>query len=154
MIASVFWDADGILLIDFLEKGRTVTGKYYSNLLQQLRAAIIEKRPGKMTRGVLFHQDNGAAHKSTIAMATIRDCGYELLEHPPYSPDLAPSDYYLFSFLKKHLAGTRFYTDDEVMEATKAFLQSQDRSFFLVGIQKLQERWERCVALAGDCVGK
>lgn len=154
VMASIFWDADGILLIDFLERGHTVTGEYYSNLLRQLRAAIIEKRRGKLTRGVLFHQDNAPVHKSTIAMATIREQGFELLQHPPYSPDLAPSDYYLFSYLKKHLAGKRFYTDNEVIEATEGFLRSQDKPFFRREIQMLQERWEWCVTLAGSYVEK
>ena len=84
VMASVFWDADGILMIDFLERGRTVTGEYYSNLLRQLRAAIIKKRRGKLTRGVVLHHDNAPAHKSAITMATIPRCGFELVLHPPY----------------------------------------------------------------------
>ena len=49
--------------------------------------------PGKLTKGVLFHQDNAPAHKSVVA---VRDSGFKLVVHPPYSPDLAPSDYFLF----------------------------------------------------------
>ena len=52
-------------------------------------------------KGVLFHQDNAPAHKSVVAMAAVRDCGFELVDHPPYSPDLAPSDYFLFPNMKK-----------------------------------------------------
>ena len=54
------------------------------------------KRPGKLTKGVLFHQDNAPAHMSVVAMAAVRDCGFEVVDHPSYSPDLAPSDYFLF----------------------------------------------------------
>ena len=50
-----------------------------------------QKRPGKLSKGVLFHQDNAPAHKPVVAMAVVRDCGFELVDHPPYSPDLAPS---------------------------------------------------------------
>ena len=57
-------------------------------------------------KGVLFHQDNAPAHKSVVAMAAVHDCGFELVDHPPYSPDLAPSDYFLFLNVKKHLAGS------------------------------------------------
>ena len=45
-------------------------------------------------KGVLFHQDNAPAHKSVVAMAALCDCGFELVDHPPYSPDLAPSNHF------------------------------------------------------------
>ena len=51
-----------------------------------------ENRSGKLSLGVLFHQDNAPAHKSAVALAAIHDCVFQLVEHPPYSPDLAPSD--------------------------------------------------------------
>ena len=71
----------------------------------------------EMMKGVqLFHQDNAPAHKSVVAMADVRDCGYELVDHPPYSPDLVPSHCFLFPNMKKpHLAGKRYRTDDEVI---------------------------------------
>ena len=53
-------------------------------------------------KGVLFHQDNAPAHKSVVAIAAVSDCGFELVDHPPYSPDLALSDYFLFTTLKTH----------------------------------------------------
>ena len=52
-------------------------------------------------KGVLFHQDNAPAHKSAVAMAAVCDCGFELVDHPPYFPDLAQSDYFLFLSVKK-----------------------------------------------------
>ena len=54
-------------------------------------------------KGVLYHQDSARAHKSGVAMAAVHDCGFELVDHPPYSPDLAPSDYFLFPNMKKTL---------------------------------------------------
>ena len=93
VMASILWDAEGVLLVDYLEKGKTITGAYYASLLKQLREKIKQMRRGKLTRGVLFHQDNASVHKSTAA---IHQCGFQLVEHPAYSYDLAPSDYYLF----------------------------------------------------------
>ena len=84
VMASVFWDADAILLIDYLQKGQTINGTYYASFLTQLREKIKIKRRGKLTKGVLFHQDNAPVHKSVIAMAAIHDCGFKLIEHPPY----------------------------------------------------------------------
>ena len=78
-MASVFWDADGILLIDYLRKGQTINGTYYASLLTQLRENIKIKRCGKLTEGVLYHQDNAPVHRSVIAMAAIHDCGFKLI---------------------------------------------------------------------------
>lgn len=58
VMASVFWDAKGIVFIDYLQKGQTINEEYYTNLLRQLRKTIKSKRPGKLTKGILFHQDN------------------------------------------------------------------------------------------------
>ena len=81
---------EGILFIDYLEKGKTITGEYYSNLLTRLDEKICEKRPGLQKKKIIFHQENAPAHKSVLAMGKLRDLHYELLEHPPYSQDSAP----------------------------------------------------------------
>jgi [histone H3]-lysine36 N-dimethyltransferase SETMAR len=64
---------------------------------------------------VLFHQDNAPCHKSIKTTAKWHELGYELLFHPPYSPDLAPSDFILFADLKRMLAGKKFFTNQEVI---------------------------------------
>ncbi|CAG4977612.1 unnamed protein product [Parnassius apollo] len=102
-LASVFWDAQGIIMVEYLEKGATITGSYYADQIRRLPEDIKEKRRSKLRAGVLFHQDNAPAHKAAVAMAAIQETGFELLEHPPYSPDLAPSDFYLFPRLKERL---------------------------------------------------
>src|SRR5436190_12976832 len=108
VMASVFWDARGIIFIDYLQKGKTINGEYYANLLQRLSDEIKKKRPHLAKKKVLFHQDNAPVHTSVIAMAKINELNFELLPHAPYSPDLAPSDYFLFPNLKKWLGGKRF----------------------------------------------
>jgi len=69
VMALVFWDAEGILFIDYLEKGKTITREYYSNILTRLDEKIREKRPGlQKKKKIIFHQDNAPAHKSVLAM--------------------------------------------------------------------------------------
>ena len=80
-MATVFWDAEGTVLVDYLEHGSTITGPYYTDQVGQIRAALKEKRRGKLRRGVLFHQDNAPAHTSSEALAAIRNAGFELLRH-------------------------------------------------------------------------
>ncbi|UYV75022.1 hypothetical protein LAZ67_12002126 [Cordylochernes scorpioides] len=101
VMVSVFWDSEGVLLLDFLNKGQTITGNYCENIVKQLREAIKEKRRGKLSRKIVYHQDNAPSHRSLQALAAIYDSGFELLPHAPYSPDLAPSDFHLFPHLKK-----------------------------------------------------
>ena len=88
--------------------------------------AIKEKRRGKLAAGVLLLlHDNAPVHKSRVAQAAICECKFEHLNHLPYSPDLAPSDYYLFRNLKSHLRGTRFRDDDELKAATEAWFETK-----------------------------
>jgi hypothetical protein len=84
VMASVFWDAEGILCINYLEEGETITGEYNSILLTRLDEKIHEKRPGLQKKKIIFHQDNAPTQKSVLAMGKLRDLHYELLEHPPY----------------------------------------------------------------------
>ena len=97
VMATIFWDAKGVIMLDFLPKRSTITGVYYANLLDQLRTAIREKRQGKLSKGVLLQQDNTRVHNCKVAMDAVERNGYELIPHPAYSPDLAPSDFFLNS---------------------------------------------------------
>jgi len=116
--------------------------------------ALKEKRRGKLRRGVLFHQDNAPAHTSSQALAVIRSAGFELLIHPPYSPDLAPSDFRLFPKLKEFVKGHKFVDDNEVIYATNSWLEGQDEQFFYNGIRALEKRWTKCISVEGDYVEK
>jgi histone-lysine N-methyltransferase SETMAR len=80
----------------------------------------------------------------------LRRYNWEVLDHPPYGPDLAPSDFYLFGPLKKHLGGRRFATDGEVQQAVMSWLQALDTDFFCAGIYGLVYRWDTCLGKYGD----
>jgi len=80
--------------------------------------------------------------------------GFTVLEHPAYSPDLAPSDYHLFGPLKDALRGRRFASDEGVIEAAHEWLAAQLKTFFSEGIQKLLERWNNCIAKHGQYTEK
>ena len=62
VLASIFWDALGILFIDYLEKRKTINGKYYIALLAHLKDEIAKKWPQMKKEKVLFHQDNTLCH--------------------------------------------------------------------------------------------
>jgi len=120
-----------------MEKGVTVTSVDYSNMLRnELRLAIRSKRRGRLTHGALLLHDNARPHMAHLTINTIRQLNWEVLEHPAYSPDLAPSDFHLFGPLKNDLRGRRFAADDEVKEAVHDWLRSQPQTFFSNGIKE------------------
>ena len=96
ILASIFWDQDGIPLIYYLPKGQTINMEYYSSLLVQLRDILKEKRREKFTKCVLLLHDNVSAHRTLATQNKLAYLDFKCLDHPPYSPDLAPSDYHLF----------------------------------------------------------
>jgi len=92
VLASIFWDQDGILLIDYLPKGQTINAAYYSSLLVQLKDILKEKCHRKVTKGVLFLHNNAPTHRALATQKKLAYLGFRCLGHSPYSPDLAPSD--------------------------------------------------------------
>jgi len=134
-----FGDQNVILFIDYLPKGQTINAEYYSSLLVQFKDILKEKRSrrGKVTKGVLFLHDNEPAHRALATKKKLAYLGFQCLDHPPYSRDLAPSDYHLFSELKKQLKGRQFLSDAEVIAAAETWLDRQLSEFFLSGLQKL-----------------
>jgi len=109
VLASIFWDQDGILHIDYLPKGQTMNAEYYSSLLVQLKDILNEKRRGKFTKGVLFLDDNASAHRALATQKKLAYLGFHFLDRPPYTTDLAPSDYHLFPGLKKTIESSPFF---------------------------------------------
>jgi histone-lysine N-methyltransferase SETMAR len=104
------------------------------------------------TRKKIFYQDNAPAHKSVLAMGKLMDMHYELFEHPHYSPDLAPSDFYLFPKLKMFLAGQRFSSNQEATAAVEGYFADLTKNHCRDGIMALEHRWNKCISLKGDCV--
>ena len=79
-----------MLLIDYLSKGQTINAEYYSFLLVQLKYIVKEKRRGKITKWVLFLHDNAPTHRTLETQKKLACLGFQCLDHPPCSPDLAP----------------------------------------------------------------
>jgi hypothetical protein len=101
----------------------------------------------------LLH-DNARPHTANRTRELLRRCNCEVLDHPPYSLDLTPSDFHLFGPLKKHLGGRSFATDGEVQQAAMFWLQALDTDFFYAGIDALVYQWDKCLGKYGDYVEK
>jgi histone-lysine N-methyltransferase SETMAR len=109
----------------------------YCEVLLKLRDAVCRKRPGQLSGGVLLHHDNARPHTARATWERIQELQWELLEHPPYSLDLVPSDFHLFGLLKRHLGGRQFADDEEVETEVQKWLRQQSKDFYASGFNIL-----------------
>lgn len=151
-LLCVWWDQKGVVYHELLKPGETVNTNRYRQQMINLNQALIEKRPEWARRHgkVILLHDNAPAHKAKPVQDTIKTLGWELLPHPPYSPDLAPSDYHLFSSMGHALAEQQFDSYEEVENWVSDWFASKDEHFYWRGIHKLPERWSKCVESNGQ----
>ena len=107
-----------------------IYAEYYLSLLVQLKDSLKEKGRGKFTRGVLFLHNNAPAHRTLATQKKLAYLGFQCLDHPPYSSDLAPPDYHLLPGLKKQLKVRHFSSVAEVIAAAETWLDGQLSEFF------------------------
>uniref|UniRef100_A0A7I5E7X7 Transposase n=1 Tax=Haemonchus contortus TaxID=6289 RepID=A0A7I5E7X7_HAECO len=140
---SCWWSRKGMEHWELLEKGQTINATMYVEQLQKLKAHIDRTR--RKNAEVYFHHDNARPHTAKATQAELEKYDWVVIPQAPYSPDLAPSDYWLFSHLQRSLNGKKFETKDEVENALDEFFKSQPPSFWEERIDKLPERWRRVV---------
>jgi transposase len=153
-MATVFWDRSGVLLVDFMQRGTTINAERYCETLTKLRRAIQNRRRGMLSAGVVFLHGNARPHTARRTLTELQKFNWEVFDHPPYSPDLAPSDYHLFTNMKKWLGSQRFDDDEELQSSVVEWLQSQEVEFYDCGIQKLVKRYDKCLNMGGNYVEK
>jgi histone-lysine N-methyltransferase SETMAR len=79
---------------------------------------------------------------------------WEVLQHPPYSPDLAPSDFYLFGPFKNFLSRKRFEDQNTLQKTVVQYFTSLGREHYHEGMSKLVKRWDKCIRANGDYMEK
>lgn len=152
VLLTAFWDAKHVYLAEYLEGGTTVNSSRYIETLKHLRRRVCRVR--NCTKPIILHHDNARPHTSRATAEALARLKFETIPHPPYSPDLAPCDFYLFPNLKRDLKGIHFTTDDEVKDAVKSWIKERPSEFLVNGMRQLVHRWETCIAVNGDYVEK
>jgi transposase len=107
-----------------------------------------------LTKGVVLLHDNARPHTAARTNALIKLFNWEIFDHPPYSPDLAPSDYHLFTKMKVWLATQRFHNNEELMDGVNIWLHDSAAPFFDEGLQKLVSRYDKCLNVDDNYVEK
>ena len=141
----------GLILAEFLEPGQTITAARYVQTLHKHSHALRDKHPGQ---NIIILHDNARPHAARLTSEAIAKMGWEVLQHPSYSSDLAPIDYHLFGFVKDQLRGQRYETTEAIRKAVSQCLRMAGTEFYRRGIFRLQERWKKCVQRSGDYVQK
>lgn len=146
------YDHEGIIITDRVPCGRSVTAVYYRDFLQNLRRKMHKTRPQLLEAGPLILHDNARPHIGNVVHEKLRKYGWEVLPHPPYSPDMSPPDFDLFPKLKKPFRGRRFASLEELSAAVTRAVRQLNTNGVLDGIQKLPGRWDSVIAKQGDYI--
>ena len=101
-----------------------------------------------------MQKENARIHTCKVAMCAVERNGYELIPHPASSPDLAPSDFFLFPNLKKDIRGYHFRSDEKVVTAVEVWVNGKDHDFFNSGLMALEHLWSKCITLEGNYIEK
>lgn len=150
VMLSVWWNSEGVVHFEFLPSGTTVTAVVYCDQLERVNQALRHVRSRR--ESVRFLHDNARPHTAKITRQKLMDLGWEVLPHPPYSPDLAPSDYHLFRSLQNFLRGKVYSAADDIERDIKNFFDSKPTEFYARGIHRLVERWNKVIQSEGDYI--
>lgn len=151
VLLCIWWDQTGVLYYELLKPSETVTGDRYKHQLLNLRQAIDTKRPqyGLRHDRIILQHDNARPHLAKQVKETLKILGWEVLPHPPYSPDISPSDFYLFRSMQHSLAGLTFNSYEDIEKWIDQWIATKDRDFFYRGIHSLHERWSKVIVANG-----
>jgi len=150
-VMLVFFDCQGVIHYEFVLRGQTVNKEFYVAVLKRLREAERRKRPQLWTnQSWVLHHEHAPAHSSFLVRNCVAKNETTVVPQPPYPPDLAPADFFLFPKLKSTLKRRRFKTFDEIQKNSTKELLAIPKEAFQKAFQSWQKRWERCVASLGN----
>ncbi|XP_061705471.1 histone-lysine N-methyltransferase SETMAR-like [Cydia pomonella] len=150
MIASFFCKTGHIATI-VLEDQRTVNSEWYVTVCApRVLSAWCDKRPKSGTQHLLWHHDNAAPHTSARTLDYFSSKNVTILPHPPYSPDLAPCDFYLFPKIKEKLKGRRFENKEDALAAYNYEISEVSKEEWSSVFSKWFRRMEKCIRVHGD----
>ena len=148
-----FFDSKGLIYTNIVPRGASVNSDYIVKALGSFLKNFRKKRPKMAARDWWFHWDNAPVHTATVVQNWLAARGIQVLELPPYSPDLAPADFFYFPKIKKELAGRHLTAKDfkKTWEGVAATVTKED---FAAAFRCWLERSEKCVSIGGDYVEK
>ena len=153
MMVTIFWSPNGIQSLNVLPQGHSLNAQYFQeNTLAELVQNKQVQEAKKQKQKYVIHFDNASVHMAKSTIQFFKENNLEILAHPAYSPDLAPSDFYLFGYLKEKAKGKKFCDENEIIE----FIREE---FYTIPKQQLEsvfKEWERrlkqCINSGGEYI--
>ena len=141
------FNSTDMIYMHWVPSGQTVNKEYYVEVLREFRKRFRRKRPA-LFKSVQwhFHQYNAPVQNSILVTDYVTKVGIKIVPHPPYSPDLALCVFWSFPKLR----GCLYETLEEIEEAVMKVLETHAQEDFQGAFQKLLERYNKCIATAGD----
>jgi len=148
-----FFDMEGIVYYEYVPQSRTVNQQFYLQVLKRLRLAVSRKKPQKRAaRAWALHHDNAPAHTAHSIQVFLTSHGIPVVQQPPYSPDMAPCDFWLFPQLKTVMKVKRFEDTDTIKKNATSTLNTIPKDSFKKCSQQWQDRWKQCVSSQGEYI--
>ena len=144
IMLSVWWGVKGIIHWELLPTGCTITADLYCKQLDRVAA----KLQGKQDK-IYFLHDNARPHIAKSTREKLLKLGWITVPHPPYSPDLAPTDYHLYRSLSNHLSEKKFDDENHLKMDLADFFGQKSQDFYEHGIFSLPERWRQVIDTNG-----
>jgi histone-lysine N-methyltransferase SETMAR len=152
VMISVFWSTEGFHLVQPLpERGRVNADYFQQEILTPLHAMLQEKMTA---HPVWMHYDNAPAHTARTTITKLAEFGFHKMPHPPYSPDIAPSDFYLFGYLKQLLKGFSAETATDLVHQVKQCLQMISAEERADAMQNWIKRLYKLIEVNGEYVSR
>ena len=147
VMVTVEWSAAHLIHYSFLIPSKTITSQKYVQQIDETHWKLQHLQPALANRkGPILLQDNAQAHITQPLLQKLNKLGYEVLPHPPCSPDFSPTDYHFIKHLDTFLQRKCIHSQQEAENAFHEFVKSWSMDFYATGINKLIFLWQKCVA--------
>jgi transposase len=141
----------GFVSVEFLPMGQKYNSQFFTEtVLPSTEKKHAECHPKLRTTAAHLRVDNAKPHTSKMSIEKIEELGFILVPQPPYSPDLAACDLFLFGYLKQHLEGNHFTREDQVIAAVMEVFDKIPLQTFQNVMDDWQYRLRRCIQLGGE----
>ena len=152
VMCTVFFDTEGIVSIDFLPKGETINSTRYISSLKKAIRAVSRKRPMKRGHRFMLHQNNARPHVSRETMTFLEVQKTTTVKYPPYSPDLAPADLFLFPRMKKMMREKQLKGAADLEHTVRHVLEGVSKEGLGAAFTQWVGRLRKCVRIGGGYV--
>ena len=149
---TVFWNPEGFLVVDLLPEGMHFNSEYFINNILEKIFQITAERRAECHRKVTLHFDYARPHTARKVIQYMDVHHMKRAPHPPFSPDIAASEFYLFGNLKDRLAGLKFESLDELFECIYEILKKIPKETLINVFLEWEKRLKQVIENNGEYI--